>query len=61
MLRLFLDTAEEFEKSEGPREEWMYIAELYGNNLTNQENNDEVNEEYWSQSYQNVLKKKYEI
>ena len=30
----------------------MYIAELCGNNLTNRENNVEVNEEYWSQCHQ---------
>ena len=30
----------------------MYIAELCNNNLANEENTDEVNEEYWSQSCQ---------
>ena len=48
----FSDITEEFEKSEGPREEWIYITELCSNNLTNEENNVEVNEEYWSQYHQ---------
>ena len=42
-LQIFLKNIEE---SEGPREAWMYIAELCSNNFKNEESNVVINEEY---------------
>ena len=45
------DLDEDFDESEGPREEWMYIADLCNNTNRNDDEQSiiDTNEEYWSQ------------
>ena len=44
------DLDEDLAESEGPREEWMYLADLCNSTCRNDEQNTiDTNEEYWSQ------------